>query len=280
MSSQQSSGEQPGSNDDAPEASNGLTGAAAFRAALAEEVGNDDEPGESGTGDDEGKPGESRKKVKPENLEALAQALGVEVSELYSVKVPAGSGREAMTLGQLKDRFAEWDSLEADRLAFSETRVQQEAELQRGLAEFRELLTIIPKEQLLNREVLTRAAARAAEKVKAQEAQLLVAIPEWKVEATRTKERGELASYLEGYGYSKQEAESIRDPRLVKLLRDAHRREQQVRAALAKVKPAQRKPAGSNTATGAPSRGEHQQHNTGKPSTPRGRFFAELHKTQ
>src|SRR5262245_16166484 len=100
-----------------------------FATALAKELqaGEPVEPGQEGDdkGDGKGKP-----KAVPKNLDALAEALGVEVSELYGIEVPSKvQGRKAMTFGGMKDRFAEWDSLEADRLAFSESRVSAEAEL-------------------------------------------------------------------------------------------------------------------------------------------------------
>lgn len=281
MTLPQSSGEQPGKS----ETVTSKTGASAFAAALAAEIGDEDQdkPGETGDDEsnDEGKPaGESRKKAKPASLEAVAEALGLEVSDLYAVSVPASGGREAMTIGQIKDRFAEWDTLEAERLAFSESRVEQEGTLARAKQELQELFSLIPKDKLQNVDVLRQVAARVAARNQAQEAEVLAAFPEWKDPATKSAQRAELAKMLEGYGYAAAEFAAIRDPRLLKFIRDSYRREQQVKAALAKVRPLQKRPAGSSSPGGsaAPAREERATPSPLKPTTGRGRFLTELHK--
>lgn len=267
--SETASGEQSGNEHAGDE----VAGRLSFAQALAQEVGDEEELGSTGN---EGAPGErgEKPKAKPKNLNELAERLGVEVSELYDVAVPAGHGREAMTLGSIKDRYDSWAALESDRLALTETRVQQEAELTRGRAELQELLSMIPRDKLLNTEVLQRVAARVAERTKAQDAQVLAVIPEWKDEAVQTAERGEIAKLLEGYGLTAPEVKAIRNPGLVRFMRDAMRREKQVRAALAQVRQVKRKPVQQQTvATGSPHRqqqpGERSQL---KPQTGRERF--------
>lgn len=285
MTSPNTSGEHPEGNEPASGAPQ--SGAQAFAAALAAELaGDDDDKGSRETAGDDGEngqPGEKPRKAKPESLEAIAQALGIEVSELYSVKVPAGGGREAMTVGQLKDRFTEWDSLEADRLAWSESKVEQEGRLAQAKQELQELFSIIPRDKLLNPDLLRGVAARVAARNQAQAAQVLEAIPEWKDEAVQRAARAELSTMLSGYGYTPAEVNAIRDPRLLKFLRDANRREQQVKAALAKVRPIQRKPstpAPSGNGSGNVRRIEEASRpNPLKPTTARGRFLDELHKS-
>src|SRR5262245_39518371 len=117
MNSQASSSAAPSSQvqaDQTPAVEHKQSGASGFAAALAklEKDGAGEKPvgsagGESADGDD--KSGEPRKSVKatPEDLGALAQALGIKVEDLYKVKVPATGGRDAMTIGQIKDKFAE-----------------------------------------------------------------------------------------------------------------------------------------------------------------------------
>lgn len=270
MSSATSSGEQPEQLQQEEPGSN-LAGASAFAAALAREVEGDEEPGDTGD-DGSGKPGERPTKGKPKDLAELAERLGVQVAELYDITIPAGSGREAMKLGQLKDRFESWGSLEADRLAFSETQVAHQAEIERGKQELRELLSVIPR-QHLTQEALQRAAARVAERHRAQDAQVLEVFPEWKDPAKRQADIGEYSKMLEGYGLSAAEVKAIRDPRLLRFIRDSHRRAEQVRKALEAVKPAARKPQQQNTASGAPRRqGQQQQRQSLRPQTGRERF--------
>lgn len=274
QNSETQSGQQPGQSDGAATGGEEQAGRSAFAEALARELDADDDSRESGRESGPGDGGE-KPKTKPKDLHALAERLGVEVSELYNIAVPAGHGREPMTLGKLKDRYSEWATLEADRLAHSEERVQKEAELTRARQELQELMSVIPREQLLNREVLQRVAARVAARNKAQEEQVVQSIPEWRDETVRTAERTDITKMLEGYGLTAPEVTAIRDPRLVKFLRDAVRREKQVRKALESVRPANRKPAGQQPATrGAPNRRQDATPTlTPRPSTARDRFL-------
>lgn len=248
-------------------------GRAQFAAALAKELegekpvdtGNEGEP-------NKGTPRESTQKGMPKSLEMLAERLGVEVSELYSLPIPVGQGREPLTLGKAKDMAAQWASLDADRLAFSEERVKQESELTRGRSELRELIALLPREHL-KPELLQRVAARVQERTKAQEAQVPVLIPEWRDADMRKKEEADITTMLEGYGLTAPEVKGIRDPRLIKFLRDSMNREKLVRNALAAVKKPERKPVRHESANGAPRRQvERQQPNTMKPTSGREQF--------
>jgi len=217
-------------------------------------AGGEGQPDGGGTGEDQGgQSGESRNKTKPKDLNALAERLGIQVSELYDIVIPAPGGREPMKLGQLKDRYESWNALEADRLAFSETKVAQEAELQRARDEVRELLSIIPR-QHLTQEMLQRAGQRVAARNQALDAKLLEVVPEWKDAERRSADTKALAEMLAGYGFNEHEVKAIRDPRLVKFMRDAQRRAEQVRKALEAVKKQPTKPTTPNVARGAPRR--------------------------
>jgi hypothetical protein len=267
--SQAPSSEQPGTTDgDGDPTGNDGGGRNAFLAVLGREAAAAD-----GDGDD-GEHGESRANAKPETLEALAKAVGVQVSDLYSIKVPASGGREAMTIGQIKDRFSEFDALEADRLTFSEQKVQQEQELQRLRDEFREILAVIPKEQL-KPELLQRAAERLAARDKARRDQIVVALPEWKDDATRKADMAEITKMLAGYGLNQFEVQAINDPRLLKFARDAQRREALVRKALESVKkvpkrePQQRQAGGGPAPRKPAAEGQRQSL---RPVDPRERF--------
>lgn len=267
-------------------APNKVSGASGFAAALAriqkEEAG--DEPADSsadGQSIEEEESGKPRKSVKaaPADLGALAESLGVKVEDLYKVKVPASGGREAMTIGQIKDKFTEWESLETDRIAFDESKVKQEADFELAKQEIRELIAVIPKEHL-NKEALGRVAAKLVERNKAQVGQVAAAFPEWKDEAVRTAQVADIENTLAAYGFSKQQAQTIRDPRLLKLIRDAARRERQVTKALEAIK---RAPANKQTqqpgSRQAPRQTTQSQRPSSKPTTERERFTQALNRS-
>ncbi len=281
MTSQASSSEQlTGLQNDDGDADGGNAGggASSFAAALAAQVEDDKTGEDAGNDGDDGKPGESRSKVKPKDLTELAARLGVEVSELYDVAIPVGHGREPLTLGKLKDQGTAFASLEAERLSWTETKVQQEAELTRSRQEFQELLSMIPREQLLNKEVLQRVAARVAARNEALGQQVLVAMPEWRDSAVREAQIAETTTMMQGYGYSPAEVLAIRDPRLMKILRDAARREIQVRKALETVKQVTKKPTPASNGTRGAPRIQQQPARSTRPTSARERFSEALNK--
>lgn len=277
MTLQNSSGEQPaaeieGSEDVHTGGDSG--GASRFAQALASHMQADEE---SADDDSTGEPGESQPKGKPKDLADIAARLGVEVSDIYEAVIPVGQGREALTIGKLKDQAAAFASLDTDRLAWSEEKVRQESELTTARQELQELLTTIPRESL-NKEAIQRAAVRVHERNKALEAQVVSALG-WQNPAVRDEQMGAMSRSLAGYGFAAAEVKAIRDPRLVKFIRDAVRREEQVRKALADVKPVEKKakPASNNRGPANLNRPE-QQPKTLRPSSTRERFSAELNK--
>ncbi len=283
MSSPTSSSEQLSDLSPETEQDNdsGTPGANAFASALARQIEADEDADDSESADDDlnGEPGESRQKGKLENLEAVAKRLGIKVEDLYAVKVPGSGGREALTIGQIKDRFTEFSSLESDRLSITEQRVAQEAEFESVRAELRELLSVVPKEHL-SQEKLQAAAQRVAARNKAAGAKLLIAMPEWKDDERRTADVADIVASLSKYGFPASYVATIRDPGLLKFMRDAARREKQVQAALAGVKNVPKKKANAQQQTrGAPRIVTQQQGNgqrPGKPTSDRERFSAAL----
>lgn len=263
-----------------------VSGASGFAAALAriqtEEEGGGAQDNGDGDGseelDESGKPRKSVKAV-PADLGAMAEALGIKVEELYKVKVPATGGREAMTIGQIKDKFAEWASLETDRVAFDESKTKAEADLELAKQEIRELIAVIPKEHL-NKEALARVAAKLVERNKAQGAQVAAAFPEWKDEAVRTAQVAEIEKTLSTYGFSKHEISAVKDPRILKLVRDSARRERQIAKALESVRKAPpNKPAQQPGTRLAPRNSPQNQKPPGKPTSPRERFTEVLKRS-
>lgn len=255
------------------------SGSGSFAAALARMA---EEEGKGSPGEESKGEGSESKTPKPSDLAGIAKALGVKVEDLYAVKVPASAGREAMTIGQIKDRFTEWDSLEAEQLAFSERRVQEESDLEMAREEFRELLTTIPKEHL-SAEKLQQVAVKLAARAKADGERVLALIPEWKDAEKRTAELGEITSSLQAYGIPKATLSTVlRNPGLTKFVRDAVKRELMVRKALAGVKrtPAKKAVGSSATARGEAPRKPSQESSrpTLRPSSGREQFTAIMDK--
>jgi hypothetical protein len=185
-----------------------------------------------------------------------------------------------MTIGQIKDKFAQWDSLEADRLALSERQVKADKEQVARNDEVRELLSMIPKEHL-NKETLERAAARVVQRRQQATAELLASIPEWKDEARRAADLKEISTSLKGYGIPEHFAASITDPGIMRFLRDAIRREAQVNKALEAVREVKRTKPAVQQASGAPKIPQQQTPRSNlKPLTGRERFSAALNNSR
>lgn len=193
---------------------------------------------------------ESASKTKPETLDDLAKALNVEVSDLYSIAVPRGSGQESLTLGAMKDRFDEWSNLDSERVSWNEERTRRDNELYLARQELEELLTAIPKEHV-SKDVLNKAATKVQQRIHSERARTLDAIPEWKDEARRSTELTGIASMLEQYGLPANYLGTVYDHRIMRFLRDAHRREVQVQAALSKITQQRTKTSGASKANGA-----------------------------
>jgi len=272
MTSETSSSEQQDQSAETPQDED--SGGGSFATALAKVL--DDEKAGDETGDKGKASGESSDKAAPKDLTALAAKLGVKVEDLYNVSVPASGGREAMTIGQIKDKFAEWGSLEADRLSLTETKVQQERELQQARDELKELISAIPKESL-NKETLQRAAVRLAEKTRAEGARVLEVMPEWRDEKTRNDDVADITKMLSGYGLPPHFVNTVQSAGLLKFFRDASRREQQVRKALEQVRKRPAKPAPATLKPGAPRIAQQQQgRQNQRPSSERERFAQAL----
>ncbi len=250
-------------------------GANDFATALAKLAQDDEDADDNEGADENGAPRESGKKVKLDSLESLASSLGIEVKELYEIKVPGSGGREAMTIGQIKDRFTSFSSLEADRLSLTEERVNQEAEFEQARAELRELLAVVPKEHL-SQEKLSAAAQRVAARNAADGKRLLATMPEWRDEDRRTAEVTDIANLLGKYGIPAVFVKTVRNPALIRFMRDAARREKQVQEALAAVKKVPRKKVVAQQTGRQPARiqSEQQRNQTpaNKPTSERERF--------
>lgn len=242
MTLETSSSEQ---HDDAGE----NTAASDFARALKLEVDADTqaEPDESGASSDSQH--EDAQNAKPETLDDLAKRLNVDPADLYAIKVPRANG-EPLTLGALKDRFDEWAGLDAERIAWNEERTQRDNELHLARQELEELLATLPKEHV-SQEALQKAASKVQQRIKSERARTLDAIPQWRDEERRTQELTGIANMLKEYGLPENYLSTVYDHRIMRFLRDAHLRMEQVRRALAAIERKPTKQSGASKASGA-----------------------------
>ncbi len=197
-------------------------------AALGTETPEGDEP--TGNGD----AGEKPKKAKLSDLKGLAEQLGVEVKDLYGIKIPSAKEGESFTLGELKDEMQKRSDFTVRELQWEEDRQAKQAEFSRAEGELRELLSALPVEAL-NPQVVEAARRKFADHVKAEQAKTLEAIPEWRDTARFDADMAEMAEHLAGYGFAPNYLATVNDARTLRYIRDNHLREKRVRAALASV---------------------------------------------
>ena len=206
-----------------------------------------DEPEKSGT--PESKPRESASKAKLETLNDLAERLGVEVKDLYSIKVPRGDAKgEPFTLGALKDRFEEWSSLDTERLSWNEERTKRDNEMHLARQELSELLAALPKESV-SKDALAKATAKVQQRIKRERELTLESITEWRDEERRTADLTGIAGMLEQYGLPANYLGTVYDHRILRFMRDAYQREQQVQRALSQLE-RRSKTSGSSKGSG------------------------------
>jgi hypothetical protein len=199
------------------------------RLSLAELFADDGEPGsESGTGvdDDPSKPVDS--------IDGLTKRVKMTPEQVYAIKVPMPNGAESLTIGSLKDRVGELVDLETREAQFDQRRVKSEGELLRAQAEMRDVMALIPKEQL-NPAVLEKVRKGHEQTMKRERAATLEHIPEWQDEKRRGEDLQGMIDMLADYGFDDSFITTIVDHRAMKFIRDSYLRDKRIKAALAKV---------------------------------------------
>lgn len=168
-------------------------------------------------------------------LATVAEALGVEVADLYELLELDDVGGKTLTLGALKDLAKEASDLEGSRLEFSELKASEENDLLRRKQELDYILRSLPK-TAVTPEVVARATAERTRVLELERARTLEAIPDWKKPGVEKAERAKIGEFMTQYGYDKKSIDQMFDHRMVKLLRDSWQRFERVQDALAKVK--------------------------------------------
>jgi hypothetical protein len=200
-------------------------------------------------------------KVKPKDLNALAETLGIEVKDLYDMEIPSDK-LKGMTLGKLKDHMAEREKFTVESLKFAEDKAAKETGFLRAEQELQTLIATMPKE-LLKPEMIAAAKTKHEAVVKAERQKTIEIIPEWQDPVIREKELGAMATHMQAYGFPENYLMSIIDSRTMRYIRDNWQRKVRIDKALADV--VERKPA--NTGKSKTNGGTQQKAVSQKPKS-------------
>jgi hypothetical protein len=203
------------------------------RLSLAELFADDENGGSDESPDDPTKP--------VETLDGLTKRLKITPEQAYAIKIPLANGAEPLTLGELKDRVGELVDLEVRELQFDQRRVKAEGELLRAQTEIRDLMALIPKDQL-SPTAIQKVRDKHAATVRREQQATLEHIPEWQDEKRRTADITGMIELLSNYGFDETFIGTVQDHRALKFIRDSYLREKRISAALAKIKDVPRKP--------------------------------------
>lgn len=198
--------------------------------------------------DNDGKPTgqneDSQKPVKPTTLEAVAEALGIEVADLYDIGIGqpknADGETETVTLGELADLAKDKVQFETDRLELDESRRKQEQKFVRAQQQLNEIISMLPK-SAVSQDLVNAVAAKMADDQARERVHTLSAIPGWSDESVEETERQAMQQHMDQYGFSPNYVASIHDHKTLKYIRDNWQRQEQMERALAVMRKAKTK---------------------------------------
>lgn len=219
-----------------------------------EDDGDDNRQG--GREDDEDEGSEKGKQPRPETLEAVAERLGLEVSELFQLKlnITDGDKPREVTLGELKDASAKVVNFESAKLAWEEERTEQQHELVRTQQTITDLVAMLPKSAITPQ--LKEALVRRRADVVARETELTKSvIREWRDPEVEARDKAAMNKHLETWGFGPNYLDTVIDHKTLRYIRESMRREQRILEAVEKVRTA-RKPG--HKPSGRPSPGSQQ----------------------
>ena len=196
----------------------------------------EDEPiSKTPEGESEGEAsGDATKKAKPEMFNDLADSLGIELNDLYKLKVSTSDG-ETVTIEELKALQGTQDDLTIRELEFEESRVNKESGLRQAQNELAEIVASLP-EGTLKPAVMEKLRAKNVARVQVEQSRTMEAIPSWSSEPLRTKEMEGMINHLERFGFAQDFLSSVTDHRLLVFIRESHLREKRIQNALSKVR--------------------------------------------
>lgn len=166
-------------------------------------------------------------------LAGLAEKLGVDSKDLYSVEVPTQALDEegnpiTATLGELKDAYAEMHEIDVEREAVADLRRENERDLLTARQELEAILSMAP--QLVTPEMVQLARTQQAALAQREAAKVKELIPSWSDETAQREDREQMRDHARKYGFREAEISAIFDSRLIMLLRDATKDRQTIDA--------------------------------------------------
>ena len=163
---------------------------------------------------------------KPIKFADLAKGLGVEPGDLYDVEISLAEGREPVTLGEMKDAYQDQAALTEKVDALAERESKSTNKMMQARRQLEELVQLLPEG--IPPEMVARAEALDAEKVKTEQRLILEVIPEWGNAAQLAADSKLIRAHLLPYGFTDSEIGMIQDHRLAKYVLDQAKREQRV----------------------------------------------------
>jgi hypothetical protein len=169
--------------------------------------------------DDDLDPAERKaKKSKSRTVSDFAEEMGVDAKALYELAVPFDDDDEPMTVGAMKDRIKEVRDFERRRDEHEDWRTESMNEVLSARQQIdgvmQRVMQTIPRETLENAfgDYIQQHQGRVAEARK----QLREYFPEWNDASVAAKDREDLDTHLETYGFSKFEIDNLQDARLIR----------------------------------------------------------------
>lgn len=187
----------------------------------------DTDDSDSDESDDPSKPVDS--------LNRLSKRLKMKIEDVYKIQVPMEHG-ESVAIGTLKDRVASMDDLETRETQFEQRRIEVEGETLRAQTFMREVLSMIPR-QNLSKELVQKIEARHRANMQRERELTLGAIPSWADESKETADRKLINDHLAKWGFDPSFLNTVTDHRALKYIRDMALRDARITKALAEVEP-------------------------------------------
>jgi hypothetical protein len=169
-----------------------------------------------------------------DSIDGVSKRLGLKPEEVYSIKVPMPNGAEPVTIGDLKDRVGELVDLETREAQFDQRRIKSEGELLRAQTELRDVLSMIPKENIPTG-IVEKLRKRHDATVARERELTLEHIPSWQDQKACAADIEGINEMLADYGFDDTFITTVVDHRALKFIRDAYLRDKRIKAALAKV---------------------------------------------
>jgi hypothetical protein len=192
--------------------------------------------------------GNAEKKAAPEMFNDLAESVGIELDDLYKLKVSTKDG-ETVTIEELKALQTSSDEIVVRGLEFEEQMAEKESGLRQAQNELAEVVASLPN-GTITPAVLEKLREKNATRKEVENTRTMTAIPSWKDEATRTKELTGMAAHLERFGFPANHLASVQDHRQIVFIRESFLREQRIKTALGRVRAGKPNPTTSTKTAG------------------------------